>query len=365
MNKKILFLVNHDVVIYNFRKEIVEKYLKEGFDVYISSPYGERINDLITMGCKYVETQIERHGLNPLSEIKLLLHYRKMMKTIKPDVVQSYTIKPNIYGGIAAKTLNIPYLVNVTGFGTAIESNNLKSKFILKLYGISLRNSHTSFFQNSHNLDFALKNNILRNNYSLLPGSGVNLNEFTYKKMPENNKLKILYAGRIMNDKGIRELLSAINALEDSEIEFKIVGFSEDEELHNQVKDTARNNKNVEYLEFTNQLSHLMIETDVVILPSYHEGMSNVLLEAAAIGRPLLASNIPGCREIVIEGYNGLLFNPKDGVSLLNKIVEFKEYDANTREKLGKNSRILVEEKFDREVVVDKYYKTIREIIYG
>src|SRR5690554_1853533 len=121
MAKKVLILVNHDVVIYNFRKELVERLLSDGNQVVISSPYGERIDDLVEMGCKYIEAKIERHGTNPLNELKLISYYKRIMRDVKPDVVLTYTIKPNIYGGLAAKKHGIPYISNITGLGTAVE----------------------------------------------------------------------------------------------------------------------------------------------------------------------------------------------------------------------------------------------------
>src|SRR5690625_5206823 len=147
-SKKVLFLVNHDIVIYNFRRELVERLLEENYEVYISSPYGERIDDLIDIGCHYVEATIERHGLNVFKEIKLFRYYKKIMKDIRPDVVLTYTIKPNIYGGMAAKSLRIPYIANITGLGTAVENPGLIQNLSIFLYKIAFKDIQTVFFQN-------------------------------------------------------------------------------------------------------------------------------------------------------------------------------------------------------------------------
>src|SRR5699024_10867638 len=166
----VLFLVNHDIVIYNFRREIVEQLIRENYEVYISSPYGERIDDLIKMGCHYIEVSIERHGTNIFNEFKLLYYYRRIMKEIKPDVVLTFTIKPNIYGGLAASSLNIPYIANITGLGTAVEREGFLQKTSMFLYKIAFKNIKAVFFQNKENLEFFQKEKIASDKHQLLPG---------------------------------------------------------------------------------------------------------------------------------------------------------------------------------------------------
>src|SRR5690625_2821449 len=167
--KKVLILVNHDVVIYNFRLEIVERLLEEGYEVHISSPYGERIDDLIALGCKYVDASIARHGTNLIEEFKLLLYYRKIMKKIKPDVVLSFTIKPNIYGGIASRMLNVPYIANITGLGTAVENEGIMQKLSVFLYKVAFKKVNCVFFQNKENKKFFSDNKIAIEKHQLIP----------------------------------------------------------------------------------------------------------------------------------------------------------------------------------------------------
>lgn len=184
--KKVLMLVNHDVVIYNFRRELVERLLVDGYEVYISSPYGERIDNLIVMGCKYIESSIACHGTNVVEELKLLYYYKKIINDLKPDVVLSYTIKPNIYGGLACKSLKVPYIANITGLGTAVEKDGLMQKVSIILSKIAFKKISCVFFQNIENRQFFIDNKIAFGKYRLIPGSGVNLEYFNVLEYPSN-----------------------------------------------------------------------------------------------------------------------------------------------------------------------------------
>ena len=173
--KRVLFLVNHEVVIYNFRLEIVERLLADGHEVHISSPYGERIDELTALGAKYHEIVISRHGLNPLSELNLLRDYKKLLKEVRPDIVLGFTIKPNIYGAMAADSLGIPFVANITGLGTAVENAGWKQKIFINLYRVAFKNIQCVFFQNTENRQLFIDNKIAMSKHKMLPGSGVNL----------------------------------------------------------------------------------------------------------------------------------------------------------------------------------------------
>ena len=360
--KRVLFLVNHDVVIYNFRKEMVECLINEGYEVVISSPYGERIDFLIEMGCKYVEVKLDRHGMNPLKEIQLLVYYKELISTIKPMMIFSFTIKPNIYGAMAAAMCKIPIVTNITGLGTAVEGTEFKAKVLTVLYKVAFRKVQTVFLQNRENMQFFIDNRIAVNRLKLLPGSGVNLQEFTYQKPSDTGpgKERFLFVGRVMKDKGIVELLEAARMVKANypEIEFEIVGFLDGdyEEMLNQAQEDG-------VIQYRGQQSDVKIfykNCDAVILPSYHEGMANVLLEAAASGRPIIASNIPGCRETFDEGITGLGFEPRNTKSLYNAIIRFLQLPMETRKLMGQRGREKVEREFDRNIIVNQYMKELK-----
>lgn len=362
--RKVLILVNHDIVIYNFRKELVQQLLKKNYNVYISSPYGKKIDYLIEMGCGYIETPIDRHGTNVIDDIKLILKYKKILKKLNPDVVLSYTIKPNIYGGLACQSLNIPYIATITGLGTALERKGLMQKVLIQLYKIAFKNINVVFFQNHNNLNFFQRNKIANGKHKLVPGSGVNLDEFAYEKYPEErDEIKVLFIGRIMEEKGIEELTEAAKIIkkERKNITFDAVGFYE-EDYATKAKELDKLNI-IKFHGAQDNVKNYIRDSNVVILPSYHEGMANVLLEASSMGRPIIASSIPGCQEIFEENVTGYGVKPKDVDSLVKAINKFIELPHQIKEKMGLLAREKVEREFDRNKVVSSYIDEIETAI--
>ena len=341
--KRILFVVNHHVVIYNFRRELVETLLNQGHEVYVSSPYGKRINDLIQMGCKYIETDI-RHGTNPLREIQLVARYRKILKAVKPHVMLTYTIKPNIYANIANQWINVPSLATITGLGTAVGSSGLGTKFLVHLYKWAFRYVHCVFFQNKDNLQFFEGNRIRLNKTKLVPGSGVNLEQHSFEEYPaDDGTIRFLFVGRIMEDKGIEELVQAAKLVKElyPMVEFHAVGFYEDD-----YRDRARELEGLGLVHFhgvQDDVHSYMKNCHALVLPSYHEGMANVLLEAASTGRPVLASNIPGCRETFEEDVSGLGFEPRNAEDLARALLEFIRLPYEKKIEMGRAGRLKME----------------------
>lgn len=360
---KVLFLVNHEIVIYNFRKELVLSLLNQGYDVTISSPNGPRIKELINYGVGYEQIEILRHSFNPVIELKLLLNYYKLLKKIKPDIILSYTIKPNMFGTIAASILKIPILINITGLGDALHKDGFRKYILLKIYKYVLKKSYCVFFQNKDNYNYFNDLFSISNKSVILPGSGVNLSEFRFTEYPNNNKIKILYYGRIMKSKGILEYLDAIKAISKlfDNIIFIFVGFFENDNIKNLFMN-YKEIYDIEYHEYTTNVIPYIVTADAIILPSHHEGMSNSLLEAAALGRPLLASNIPGCKEIVEDGKNGFLFKPYSAISIKQAITKFVNLSFEDRQLMGRYSRIKVENEFNRNIVVEKYIEIIKKV---
>lgn len=360
---KVLFLVNHDVVIYNFRLELVERLLQDGHKVVISSPYGERIDDLLKLGCEYHEIEISRHGMNLIKELGLISTYKKLIQEIKPDIVFSYTVKPNIYGGIACAAQNVSCVANITGLGTVVENGGVKRQLIVWLYKIGLRKAQKVFFQNTENMQFFAEHSIAKGKHELLPGSGVNLERNCYEEYPKKNaKIEFLFIGRQMRDKGFGEFVEAAKRVKEKNknIEFEAVGFCEPD-----YKDELKKLQAESYVSFLGQQRNVhqyIKKASAVILPSYHEGMSNALLEAAASGRPVLASNIPGCRETFDEGISGFGFKPRDVDSLCDVIEKFIALPYEKKVEMGRAGRAKMEKKFNRSIVVEKYMKEIKMI---
>ena len=362
LKKKVLILVNHNVVIYNFRKELVQRLVADGYEVYLSCPQGNRIAELQDMGARFIETDVERRSKNPLTDLKLMRHYKKMMKEVRPDIVLSYTIKPNIYGCIAARKLGIPQLANITGLGTSIEDGGLSSKLILSLYKFGLKAAKVVFFQNKSNLDFFVNKKLVRGSAVLLPGSGVNLQEFCYENYPEETgETVLLIIGRMMKNKGTGEIIEAARIVRKMHpnVIFRFIGFADDD--WQATIDSAVGEGIIEYPGNQTNVHSFIKRSHATLMASYHEGMSNVLLETAATGRPIIASNITGCRETFDKGISGIGFRIKDSGDIVRAIEEFLSLPYEKRAEMGKAGRAKVEKEFDRQIVVNKYIEEIEK----
>ncbi len=360
---RILFISNHEVTLYYFRCELISRLVSEGNEVYISQPNGKYLEYFQSLGCKCIDTHITQYGMNPLKELHLIGEYREIMKNIDPDVVITYTIKPNLYGGMAAASLKIPYISTITGMGKAFEKGAVMKKMMVYMYRYATRNISTLFFQNELNSRFFKDNKIAIGRHKVVNGSGVNLQKHVFSEYPENNGvIRFLFIGRVMNDKGIRELLEAFRILKknNKRAELDIVGWCEDE--CKEILDSAVKDGIVNYHGWQEDVRCFIENCHAVILPSYHEGMANVLLEAQAAGRPVLASRIPGCVETFEEGVTGFGFEPKDSESLFEAVEFFTELSYEDKLRLQKDCRARMEKIFDRNKVVESYIAEIYRI---
>ena len=361
--KKILILVNHDVVIYNFRKELVERLLKYEYEVYISSPYGERIDDLIKMGCKHIDAEIDRHGTNILKELKLLYYYKKIIKEIKPDVVLTYTIKPNIYGGMACRILKVPYIANITGLGTAVENKGLIQNITINLYKIAFNKINCLFFQNTENMKFFKDKNIAVDKHRLIPGSGVNLKHFNILEYPSDRTVEFVFISRIMKEKGVDQYIEAAKSIRSKypNTKFHICGFCE--EAYEDKLKTLQEQGIIIYHGMQRDIRKILSKTHCTIHPTYYpEGMSNVLLESSASGRPIITTDRSGCREIVDDGISGFIVEQKNSKDLIEKIEKFLKLSNEEKKIMGLCGRKKVEAEFDRQIVVDAYIQEINKL---
>lgn len=365
MKKKVILLGNHSLVIFNFRKEIIKELLEKGFEVIISLPYDEKVDEMVSWGCKYERIEVDRRGVNPITDAKLLLNYLKLIKKIKPDVVLAYTAKPNVYGGIACRILKVPCVNNVTGLGSGFKKGRL-IKFILEtLYKCGLKKSKCVFFQNSSDMDLLIERKVVTGQFKLLPGSGVNLSEYSFEEL-EDSEPRFLFVGRIMRDKGIDQYLEASKAIKGKypEVQFDLVGFVEETQPHyNDMITKLVDESIIQFHGFQKDVKPFMKKSHCLVQPSYGEGLSNVMLEAGAMGRILIASNIPGCREIIDVGENGFTFSVKNTESLIEQIENVILLDSDKRTSFGVASRKKIEKEFSRSIVIKKYMELINEIV--
>lgn len=360
MAKKILILANYDIGLYKFRRELISR-LCDDYEVIISVPKGNYTEKLEALGARVVFCSLSRRGLNPIQELRLLNSYKRLMRTEKPDVVLSYTIKPNVYGGMASSRLKIPFLPNVTGLGTTIENGGMASRISLFLYKLGLRKAFCAFFQNESNENFFRDKGIYNGRAVLIPGSGVNIHDFELLEYPPIvDSVKFLFIGRVMRDKGIDELLFTIRELRRKgySVNLDIVGELDDNYNLNLSQDDC-----IHFHGLQDDVRPFIKDAHCIVLPSYHEGMANVLLEAAASGRPVIASNVPGCRETFDDGLTGFGCASRDKESLVEAFEKFLNVDAEEMAQMGLRGRRKIEKEYNREIVINAYLEQIRKAI--
>lgn len=360
---RIVFLANADIGLYKFRKEIVEHFCREN-EVIIVLPNGEYIPQLIKLGCTFIEFNFNRRGMNPFADTNQILRYYRLLKELRPDVVLTYTIKPNVYGGLACQLLKIPYIANITGLGTSIENGGLLSFITKTLYKLGLKKSDCVFFQNKSNQDLFVDNKIVKGKTLLIPGSGVNLEANSYEQYPtDENIIKFLFVGRIMKDKGINELLEAAKTVKSqySNTQFNIIGWCDED--YDSILKKYQEDGIVIYHGLQSEVHDFYKQSHCVVLPSYHEGTANVMLEASATGRPVITTRVPGCIETFEEGVTGFGCEAHSAESLVDAIIKFLSIPNEERKKMGLAARAKMEKEYDRKFVIAAYEQEIRSIV--
>lgn len=363
---KILILTNYANGLYLFRKELLQAFARDGHEVCVSLPPDGNALKLKNL-CRIIETPFDRRGVNPIKDISLFMSYLRLLKREKPDIVLTYTIKPNLYGGLACRIKGIPYICNVTGLGTAIENGGFLSRILLCFYKMSMKKAQTVFFQNMRNRDFMTKRGIAVNNNALLPGSGVNLIEHPFRDYPkEDRHVRFLAVVRIMKDKGIDEYLEAASIMKkrDKSLKFYLVGEYEEEtrNIYEPRINELCDKKVIKYFGHIDNVEEVMTRSHIIVHPSYHEGLSNVLLEAAACGRPVLATDINGCIETFSEGESGFGFAPGNTDALVSAMEKILLLSAEERRQMGIAGRAWVEKNFDRKFVIKAYKNELEKI---
>lgn len=360
--KKLLIVTNHSYMLYRFRKELIQRLMKD-YEVVISTPFVGHEDDLQKLGVRCIKTEVDRRSVNPFTDLKLLRTYKKMLKREKPDLVITYSIKPNIYAGYLCGKMRIPFYANVQGLGTAFQKP-LLSDMVTLMYRTAFRKVEKVFLENQANAEEFEKRRILSEKKEVvLHGAGINLEEYRYRLYPDNEKIHFLYLGRIMKEKGMDELFRAVERLRKDGCEFvlDLAGFFEDE--YKKKVEYLQKEGIVKFYGFQKNPKPYYAQADCIVLPSYHEGMSNVLLEAAASGRAIITTDIPGCREAVDDGKSGMLCRVKSTDSLYKAMKRFTKLSRTKREALGKAGREKMEREFDKNQVVEETIKVLTDSI--
>ena len=369
----IALLTNNDDDIYCFRKELIEGLLNEGYEMLISCPDGPKLELMKDITYQYDNPDIDRRGTNIISDFKLMMHYRKLFKKERPDIVLTYTAKPNVYAGMAAKSLGIPYINNVTGIGSVVNMAKLKKALILGLFKMSYRGASCVMFQNSTNMKLALDNGMIKGDYKLIPGSGVDLSRYPIQNYPDGGDGKtggtiiFNYIGRVLHDKGVDDYIEAAKRIKKDypNTEFNMLGFIEPTENHYEEELAELGEQGIIYYRGSQKdVKPWIARAHAIIHPStYGEGMSNVLLENASSGRFLITTDNPGCQETVVDGKSGFIYHGGDVDALVKTIEKFLKMDNEARRKMGAEGRKHVEDNFSRDIVVAAYKDAIRGIL--
>lgn len=352
---KILIVNNQNVGFFGTRSELVRALLENGDEVCISSPDGNSGIPDEFKTCKVLKNSISRFGTNPLKELSVVRNLKKQIMNVAPDVILTYTIKPNLYT-LMAVGCNRPVIINVTGLSAFLFRKGIVPKLVAAMQTKLFMKAYCVFCQNmSTYLSFE---KLGLKNLSLLPGSGVNLDTVKIKPFPEfSGRIECCFVARVQKDKGYLEFIEASKRL--SDWHFTVIGDGEDKTIVDAFKDCP----NITYLGKLPHDETLMkvTESHVLILPSYHEGMANVILEAHALGRPVLTTNVAGCIDAIEDGKTGISFVPKSSDAIIDACNRFASFSRDEWKQMGVEGRRFVEENFDRRIVVDEYMKAIRE----
>ena len=359
----IAIVLNTSWNIYNFRLGLIRTLRKEGYNVVIIAPKDEYTAKLEAEGFPYYEIKMNNKGTNPFEDMLLIYNFYKLYKEIKPDVLLNYTIKPNIYSSLAAKMLDISVINNITGLGTVFLNNNLSSHIARWLYKISLR-QNAVVFQNSDDMKLFLEKKLVqKENVTLIPGSGIDTERFKpMLQKIENKPFVFLMISRLIKDKGIEEYIESIRIIRQSEYgkmcRFKILGslyLSNPTAISQETLDGWIEEGIVEYLGHSDNVQDEISKVDCVVLPSYREGLSRVLLEASSMETPIITTNVPGCRDVVDDGVNGYLVKVKSSEDLAHAIKKMISLSGLELQMMGEAGRSKVIKSFSEEKVVKKY----------
>ena len=366
---KILILSNSCWNIFNFRYPLIKNFIKKKYEIYIIAPEDKYLQKLTYLGIKVIPNQLNPSGLNPISEFRTLFKYFIKIKKNKPDLILTFTIKPNIYSAIVARLLKIDSINNITGLGTVFIKTTFITTIVKLLYRVSLACSTHVFFQNSEDQNYFLSEGLVPvNESSVIPGSGVDTDKFTPVDVSNDGIFRFLLVGRVIQDKGIFEYIDAAYILKNkySNIEFELLGELDSINLTAISKKKIHefhDNSVINYLGKTDNVREQLANADCVVLPSYREGSPRSLMEASSMAVPIITTDVVGCRQVIDDGITGLLCRVKDSSDLALKMEVMLNMSKNDRKKMGRLGREKMLKEFDESIVISRYMHTINNIL--
>jgi glycosyltransferase involved in cell wall biosynthesis len=358
---RVAIVLNTSWNIVNFRMNLIRSLMAEGHEVHTIAPKDDYSQQLIDEGCHFHELKMDSRGANPIKDFALIFELYGIYRNVKPDIICHYTIKPNVYGSLAAALLGIPTINNVCGLGTVFLKKDAVSAVAMFLYKISFRFPKKVFFQNPDDLNLFLEKKLVPATVvDLVPGSGIDLQKFKPTGFSRNQRFTFLLISRLITDKGVLEYIDAVKKLKKEGINarFQILGAKDPEHkrgIQTEVIDEWINSGTIEYLGTTSDVREFIHRADCVVLPSYREGTPRTLLEAASLSKPIIATNVPGCHHVVTDQYNGLLCRLKDADDLADKMKTITTFSDEKLAQLGANGRLKMELEYDESIVINKY----------
>ena len=356
--------------LFNFRLGLLKGLMNTGYEVTVLAPDDDSSQKLEQVGCRYLNLKLDNKGLNPLTDLRLRNSMKKIYEELSPNLVIHYTIKPVIYGSLAARDLGIPFVNNITGLGTAFIKTNWLTWLVKRLYRLSQKNADHIFFQNADDRELFISERLIPENVpqEVIPGTGIDTDHFNVCPYPKSNPVTFLLIARMLWDKGVREFVEAAREIktEFSNVNFQLLGFLDVEnrtaisriQVERWDKDGI-----VEYLGYTDDVREHIAFSSCVVLPSYREGLPRTLLEAAAMGRPIIATDVTGCREVVEHGVNGYLCKVRDANDLAERMKDMIRLSIDERREMGLKGREKVEREFNERVIVARIIEIINRLI--
>ena len=369
MSKKVIISSNTSWSIYNFRLNLARELKKQGYKVIIVAPY-DKYSEVLKKEFEYHDVYMNNKGTNPIQDLKTTFEYYNLYRKIKPDIVLNFTIKPNIYGTIACNMLGIKTINNIAGLGTLFIKENFITQIAKWLYKYSQSKATRVFFQNKDDFELFVKESLVDKRKSdILPGSGVDIEKFKPIKIEKkDNVFRFLLIARMLWDKGIGEYVEAAKIIKSKykRVEFLLlgaVGVDNPTAIPKETIDKWVKDGIITYLGVSDNVSEIIKNSDCVVLPSYREGLSRVLLEAASMAKPIITTDTPGCRDVVDDGINGFLCKVKDSKDLAEKMEKMLKLSEEKRINMGKAGREKIIKEFDEKIVINKYLETIEKLL--
>ena len=374
LGMKVLIVLNTTWNLVNFRSGLIRALIEQERDVVGVAPADAYVADLELLGCRHVAISMDNQGTNPVRDLRLFLDFLGLLRRERPDVLLAYTVKPNIYASLAAHLLGIPVINNIAGLGAVFIRSSLLTRLVKGLYAIALSRSSTVFFQNEEDREQFVKSALVRKGITdVLPGSGIDLAKFAYRPVGNGTgrPFRFLLVARMLWDKGVGEFVEAARLVKQEypEVECCLLGFLDVENPAAITRDTVDAwvaEGVVQYLGVSNAVENEIAKAQCVVLPSfYREGTPRSLLEAAAIGRPIITTETVGCRNVVEDGLNGFFCKEKDAHDLARAMTRMIKVGQEARRKMGLYGRMKMEMEYDERIVIGKYLQAVEVAVRG